>query len=298
MIKRINRVWNRYKDRINDRITGVATSIVSLYVKNTKIRYGLNTNKVRDKKIIISLATYNKRYDTIYYALKSLLLQTVRPDKIIVWLDSECEDNLITKEMLNLTKYGIEFRYTSLELRSHKKYFWVMQEFPNDIIITVDDDAFYPPNMISSLLKSYRKHPNCISARRVHMITLNESNQINPYSQWKKEYKLAHKPSHHLCAIGCGGILYPPNLLGPELFNYDNIQSLCPNADDLWLKTIELLYDVKVVWKPCFIIRPGSIEGSQSIGLKLLNVYGNGENDLYLQKLQTAYPNAFVKLTS
>ncbi len=296
MIKRIKRVWERNKNRINNAVMDAATSSVAFYVRKRKIRYGLNTTQKREQKIIVSMATYNKRYDTIYYALKSLLLQSVRPDKIIVWLDMESEENHITKEMLDLEKYGIEYRYTTLELRSHKKYFWAMQEYPDDIIITVDDDAFYSPNMISSLMKSYRKYPNAVSARRVHLITT-ANNQISSYSKWKIEYKKLKKPSHFLCAIGCGGILYPPHLLTPEVFNHENIKQLCPNADDLWLKTMELLSDVKVVWKPCFIVRPRAIDGSQEVGLKLLNVYGNGENDLYIKNLRSAYPRAFIHLT-
>jgi len=274
----------------------IATSAISLYVQKRKIRYGLNTTQKREKQIIISMATYNKRYATIYPALKSILLQTLRPDKIIVWLDKENKENRISPEMKDLEKYGIEYRYTTLELRSHKKYFQVMQEFPNDIIITVDDDAFYSPNMISSLMKSYKKHPDAISARRVHLITTDNNNQINPYSKWKIEYRKHKKPSHFLCAIGCGGILYPPHLLSTETFNYANIMRLSPNADDLWLKTMELLSDVKVVWKPCFIMRPKAIDGSQDVGLKLLNVYGNSENDLYIKNLQSVYPQAFIHL--
>ena len=47
-----------------------------------------------------------------------------------------------------------------------------MQEFPDDIIVTVDDDVIYYKEMLSELYKTYLKFPKCIVTGRAHEITL------------------------------------------------------------------------------------------------------------------------------
>lgn len=127
-------------------------------IEHSSYRFGINTEKNRKEKIIVSLKTYNKRYETIGSTLKSLLLQTVKPDHIIVWLDEDTIENKITEEMRSFEQYGIEYKHRNLGLKPHGKYFYAMQEFPNDIIITVDDDIIYPPKLIESLMKTHEKY--------------------------------------------------------------------------------------------------------------------------------------------
>jgi hypothetical protein len=50
-----------------------------------------------------------------------------------------------------------------------------------------------------------------------------------------------------LCAIGCGGILYPPHIFGQEVFNVGKFEEMCPYADDMWLKIMEVYYNIPVV---------------------------------------------------
>lgn len=42
-----------------------------------------------------------------------------------------------------------------------------MQEYPNNIVITIDDDLLYEKDMIKLLMRSYEKYPNVVSAKRV-----------------------------------------------------------------------------------------------------------------------------------
>lgn len=95
---------------------------------------GINT-KNRNQKIIISLTSYPTRFNTIIPTLKSLLNQTMKPDKIIVWLS--CIRQELTKNMLELEEYGIEYRCNVIDLKSHKKYFFAFQEFASELVITL-----------------------------------------------------------------------------------------------------------------------------------------------------------------
>ena len=266
-------------------------------VKHAKLAYGLNREDVRKTKIIVSLATYNKRYESIYLTLKSLLLQTIKPDKIIVWLDDDIPENKITTEMSSLEKYGIEYRHTNLNLKPHKKYYYAMQEFPDDIVITVDDDLIYPQNMIKELMATYKKYPNTICARRVHLITFDEKGELKNYNDWKYEYRHLKTPSYLLCATGVGGVLYPPHILPRETFVINDIKKFCLTADDIWLKVMETKNKVKVVWAKNHLVLPPFTKNSQKIGLNKKNVVLS-ENDKFICTLQQEYPSVFKFLAN
>lgn len=269
--------------------------LIEIYVKKKPIVYGLNCSEKRNVRIIVSMASYNLRYETIELTLKSLLLQSVKPDKIIVYLDDDLPENKPSQKMIEYIKYGIEYRHTTDGLGSHKKYYYAMQEYPDDIIITVDDDIIYPPSMISSLMKCYRKWPNCICARRVHKIT-KTNNGINPYKEWQIEYRHKSSPSHFLFATGGAGCLYFPRAFSADAFDKAAIIQYCLGADDIWLKIIELLNDIEVVWAVNGCVMPRLSDNSQNVALYHENLDG-GKNDQYIVKLQEVFPDAFKKIT-
>ena len=81
-------------------------------VKTTELSYGLNNIETREKHIIVSLTSYPARLPNIYLCLKSLLLQTVKPDKIILWFGCDTKRENLTQDMLDLEQYGIEYPLT------------------------------------------------------------------------------------------------------------------------------------------------------------------------------------------
>ena len=288
---------NAYKIiRISEHLLDVLVGIhVKRIVKKSPLEHGINKEQRRKTKIILSMTTYNKRYKTIGLTLKSLLLQTVKPDKIIVWLDDDIPENRITKEMKEFEKYGIEYRHTDLNIKPHNKYYHAMCEFSNDIIITVDDDIIYPKSMIEELLNTYEKYPNSVCARRVHLMTFDSEDNLKKYNDWKYEYRKSTKPSHLLCATGVAGVLYPPHALPEEAFDVESIKEYCLNADDIWLKVMEIMNDVRVVWAKNHLVLPPLVEDSQTITLNSTNVLQN-ENDIYIKNLQKKYPEVFEYL--
>lgn len=258
-----------------------------IYVYTAPLKDALN-HEERKTHIIVSLTSYPGRFAHIHTALKSIMLQTVKPDKIIVWLDEDVERDKFTPKMLELEQYGIEYRMMPGDLKPHKKYFHAMQEYPDDIIITVDDDLIYPKDVIESLLKTHERYPKAVCARRVHKITKKPNGEIAPYNDWLGEYCGCDTPSHTLVATGVGGVLYPPHCLYEKTFDEKLIMELSLKADDIWLKFMELLNGTYVVWAPCKIPMPDLIEKEQKTSLKSENV-GQNRNDVYFTKVQNYF---------
>lgn len=244
---------------------------------------------VDGKKIIISLTTYPARINTINQVLDCLINQTMIPDKIILYLaEPQFPNKRFSVDLTAFKKYGFEIHWCEEDIGPHKKYFYAMQEFPDDIIITIDDDYYYKNTLIEELVNGYKKYPNAVAARAAHLITCLQDGCIAPYSDWyENSIRYVNVPRMDLCAIGCGGILYPPHVLGREVFEKDLFMQDCRYADDIWLKFMELLYGVPVVLvNEIFDDLP--IMEYHYDGLYQKN-NGNSGNDMQLRKVFERY---------
>lgn len=243
-----------------------------------------------DNKIIVSLTTFPKRVDTVWITIESLLRQSLKPDKIILWLaESEFLNGLdsLPINLVNLIDRGLDIRFCE-NLRPHKKYYYSMKEFPNDIIITVDDDVLYPPDLIKDLILLHKNNSNCICCTRGHLMTIDKQNNIQAYSKWIKNPSIDETPSKFICPTGVGGVLYPPRSLHPEVFNKDNIINLSLNADDLWLKSMSLLKGTEVVKSKKYNYEFFSILKTHCSALSKTNI-GQNHNDIQLNAILREY---------
>ncbi|NQD68650.1 glycosyltransferase family 2 protein, partial [Bacillus haikouensis] len=155
------------------------------YFPLRKNKTGLNTEEMRHTKVIVSLTSFPSRISTIWITIESLLRQTFKPDEIILWLAEEQfdgYDSLPTK-LLRLQDKGLKIRFCD-DLRSHKKYYYTFQEYPDCIVITVDDDVIYPTNTINALMEIHKKFPDSICCNRGHLIKKTFEKEIAPYNQW------------------------------------------------------------------------------------------------------------------
>ena len=258
-----------------------------IYYKITGFHSGVNLKS--EKNIIVSLTTFPARIDKVSICIESLMRQTIKPNRIILWLakDQFESTDVLPKSLLLLRKRGLDIRFCE-DLRSFKKFYYTMKEYPNSIVITVDDDMFYPETLIEDLYNAHKRHPHTICCNIAHLMTLNEQKQLNAYDMWIGGAKNIQGPSHLLCPIGVGGILYPPHLLIEEVFNKSVFMDICPKADDLWLKSIEYLSGIGAVkvrkQSPAFI----DILGSQKESLNKTNV-NNCENDIQMKNIIDKY---------
>lgn len=226
------------------------------------------------RRLIVSLTTYPGRIGTLTQVLDTLYKQDKPADEILLWLAEEQfpgKEKDLPEDLMQLVGEGrLTIRWCD-DLKPHKKYFYALQEYPEDLIVTVDDDLLYSKNMLSSLYASYLMYPNAVSAVRVHLMLISEDNKLLPYNTWIRETDCClYTPSMQLFATGGAGTLYPPHLFRQEFFDQKAIAENCLLADDLWLKAMELLSGVPVV-----AARPREalkyLPWSQKDGLKQIN---------------------------
>ena len=235
---------------------------------------GLNAEK-RDFEITVSFTTYPARIKTAVYVADAMLRQTLKPDRVVLVL---AETEFSSKDSLpldyrRLEKRGLTIAFTE-DLRPHKKYQYTMRRYPDSIIITADDDIFYPGDMIETLFRSYERHPDAISAMRAHRMLFKDG-KILPYNDWGFESNYSYEPVFDLMATTGGGVLYPPRILegiSDRLLDTEAIKEVCLNNDDIWLKMLELLCGVPIVLASLGPNDLHLIPGSQKVSLQSSNV--------------------------
>lgn len=261
---------------------------------NTKLENMASMDKNADsRQVVVSMTSYPARIHGVAQVLGSIFNQTVQPDKIVVYLSKEQfpgENDSLPHDLVHLALDNhIEIRYVQDDLGPHKKYYYAFSEFPDALIITVDDDLIYKPTMIEELLASHEKFPHAVIASRVHYMLFDENGQLLPYAQWLMEFDgLINKPSFRLFATGVAGVLYPAALFKDFEFTSE-LLDLAKNADDLLLKAAEVALGIPVVLAAQQELL-NYIPNTQEVGLFHANL-DQGENDIQWKALNDWFKN-------
>lgn len=210
------------------------------YITNTSLESGISSTKYCDANITVSLTTYGRRILTVHSTIESLMQQTIKPNRIILWLDNGFKGTFLPSMLLKLQKRGLEILYCE-DIRSYKKLIPTLKMVPDDAIITCDDDVIYSPDMIENLIKDYIADPSkkIVYANVCHKITFNKQGKLNLYRNWIHNTS-DNNISELIFPVGVGGVLYPPHSLDIEVLNEKAFTSLAPYGDDIWFKFMSL----------------------------------------------------------
>lgn len=197
--------------------------------------------------LIVSLTSFPARIRYVHKTIHSLLNQQLKPNRVILWL-AECQfpgrEASLPRSLRRLIPYGLEIGWTE-DLLAYKKLIPALKQYPNAVIITADDDLYYPEDWTKALVESYRKQPNAIHC---HLITKTECTEEglrfrNVYGQIGDG-----SASYRYKILGGSGTLYPPGALHPDVTDYAKAQRLAPTNDDVWFWAMAAAQGHKIVW--------------------------------------------------
>ena len=271
--------------------------------EKTKIEINNNFhNKAisRNIDIVVSLTSYPARINTVNKVIKSLLNQSFKPDKVILWLAPEQFNNNkqnLPKQLLELQNNGLSIEWYH-DIKSYKKLIPALKKYPNSIIVTADDDLIYPTDWLQNLYKSYLTNPEHIHCYRAHRISLGKNKTILPYRQWIWNTN-CKKASFNNFFTGVGGILYPPKCLYKDILREDLFMTLCPTNDDIWFWAMTVMNNKKIKLIKNNHLKLEFLEGSQNTEFCLYkkNVLEN-KNDEQLNNILQYYPQILNKIFS
>ena len=145
---------------------------------------GVTNQRYTDHDIIVSLTTYGKRLNDVAFTIESIMQQTMKPNRIILWLEDGLKEQHLPEALKNQMSRGLEIDYCK-DIRSYKKLIPTLKLYPEAAIITIDDDALYEYDLLEHLISAYINQPQYIHASRVHRIRI-EKNVVQSYQKWNQ----------------------------------------------------------------------------------------------------------------
>ena len=106
-------------------------------------------------QVVVSLTSFPAAIAYAEGAVRSLLRGSVLPDKLVLYVTlSQFAENEMPESLLQLEQENpiFEIRNYDRDIRSYRKLIPALLDFPEAIIVTVDDDVAYHPHMLRDLL--------------------------------------------------------------------------------------------------------------------------------------------------
>ncbi len=256
--------------------------------------YGVTKQK-REQEIIISLTSHPHRIGSAYLTVQTLLQQDMKPDRVILWLAREQfpKTEKLPPKLLRLKKYGLEIRWYH-DIRSYKKLVPTLKEFPEAIVVTVDDDIYYPRHMLRVLVEEFRNHPDEVICHAVTHPILGEDGllHINPEPG---DYRGTSSYLNKM--LGGTGTLYTARLLDPDIFNEVRFMAEAPTNDDIyfWAMAVKKGTKIRLAQDALATAWMTDVDNQLQTSLGLYNL----ENNLYERvnnRILELYPEILTRL--
>lgn len=254
-----------------------------------------------NQQVIVSMTSFPAAISYAQKAIESILNGSVLPNKVILYLTfSQFGEKGIPQELLNLSQNNPRFEIRNYEkdIRSYRKLIPALADFPDAIIVTVDDDVEYNKNMLRDLLHFHIQYPKAILAHRAKLMKPGK-----PYRKWKKYrwYNFLFKKIHsnfRNIQTGVGGVLYPPHSLKTEMLDIDLFTKIAPTTDDIWFWAAAVANDRPVIPIPFGYNKPKGVGKPKALSLKTTNFKsGTDRNAAALNAIIEKYPEIGKKIS-
>lgn len=196
-------------------------------------------------RIVVSLAAVSFRMRTLGAVLKTILNQSLRPERVLVWVSESpyLLDNGIppgslpdeVSELANDKSNGLEIRYTD-NTGPHRKMVPVLEALRGEpdppLIVTADDDTLYPKRWLEALWDGYTRYNSAVAFRARRMVF--EGSGILPYKDWPLLTPFSEEVGLRLLSTGNLGLLVDPAMLDSRILDPSLLQ-VSPSRSDAWI---------------------------------------------------------------
>lgn len=238
-IERYRRCTNRYTRFL---VRQTANVVLPVY-------YALTRRRVNERKVPIevSIASFPDRMPRIWLTIETLMRQTVQPERIVIRLARnqfpEGEKSLPRSLRRRLGR-EVTIEWQAEDLRSYKKFFPAWPTKEGEVLMTADDDIYYPTRLIEKLWERHEQQPTAVIAAYTHEMRYDSDGRLLPYNDWKLR---TTEDGKHLFFGSGGGTLFPAGSLYEDAVKRELALRLCPQADDIWLNAMTQLNDTPIL---------------------------------------------------
>lgn len=227
------------------------------------------------QQVVVSMTSFPAAISYAAQTVRYILDGSVLPDKFVLYLTlSQFEEHdhvLESLRQLSRRNPIFEIRNYDRDIRSYRKLIPALMDFPEAIIVTVDDDVRYHRHMLRDLLELHNRIPDAILAHRAKHIKVGR-----PYRQWSKYrwyhflFKRIHR-SYLTLQTGVAGVLYPPHALKADMLDVELFTAIAPSTDDIWFWAAGVANGFPVIPVPFGKNKPKGLHKPKELSLKMVN---------------------------
>lgn len=282
--------WNKISKQANNQnVLFVRSKTEKKQEKTVEqlIKLDKPTNKKQHnlaKQLIVSLTSYSSRFNVLFKTLLSLLNQTIKVDKLILWVAKE-DYSKLPNDVLDLRNHGLIID-TCDDIKSYKKIIPTLEKYKDSFIVTADDDTYYCSTWLEELISNWSGDYKEVVCHRGHRITFNKNNFPKEYSKWILSTSNKNSLSKNNFPTGQGGIFYPPNIFHEKILDIKKALELCPTNDDIWIYWMHRKNDSII--RALNYLRFETYNNSQDVALYKENVLKQ-KNDEQIKKMIQHY---------
>lgn len=265
-----------------------ARDVRNLWLRNS-LAFGVPAAVDPRGEAVVSMTTHGRRLSDVWVALESIAWGTVRPRRLILWLD---QPTPLPRRIRRLQARGLEVRFVPAGNLVHTKYWpYLETERIGAPLVLADDDIVYPPTWLEVLLREHHASPDLVVAYRAHLVGLTDAG-FTPYATWRSCDDDTASFAHFATSVS--GQVLPVAVQEALLAEGTAFRELAPTADDIWIHRTAVAAGIRTRQA-----LPGQqhwpfVPGSQSEGLNIVNVVG-GANDAQLATCHTAATRARIR---
>lgn len=193
---------------------------------------------------VVSLTTFGKRAEKVHLAIESIARGSIRPSRLILWIDEEALLYNLPRTIRRLQKRGLEIKPCK-NYGPHKKYYPYVSSQPSfeAPLAIADDDVLYPRYWLKKLIEASQDYPETVNCFWACVLDL-DTDGIRKYCDLRRCNSTDPRFCH--LAIGAMGVIYPPSFLTVLKRAGTSFETSCPRADDIWLHVQALRAGYKV----------------------------------------------------
>lgn len=250
-------------------------------------------------RIIVSVTTYPKRFEKFKIAIQHILNQTLKYDILRINIDdnlSEDDIKMYKDYISSLNDNRIELKVVDCRYRSANKLLPTIKDYPDDVVITTDDDMTIKEHILESLYNMHLKLPMCIITHEINPVLIDENYNV--------DIQLAFMPRLYEISYGkylSNCCLFPPHVFdNTDVFNLEKFENF-KYHDELWFWIHSTINGIKVFCiDDTLSFQIDSMSSKEFDETALSNINGNVKknieynkliNEIYHDKLKNTFEN-------
>lgn len=154
------------------------------------------------------------------------------PELVVINLPIDCATDFSVDQMERLG-FDVELNWVD-DIGPATKLIPTLEQHPNRIVVTVDDDVCYRANLFEELYNAHLSFPHRVVAAMAREVPPGPKPWQIPYILWPRIYQKGFSLHYRALPLGAEGILYPPGSISKGVHDIAGLLRKSATCDDVW----------------------------------------------------------------